>query len=132
MLPGLPVSGVDPALILASTSAAICAVDLEGRVAQVNPAAARLLGLGEDDVIGQPIHDLVHGSRPGGSTYPRDECPVHVAMRDGNTHRVSDETFWREDGSGFPVAYTMMPMLVDERVAGAVLTFADITERRGV
>jgi len=123
-------AGVDPALILASTGAAICAIDLEGRVAQVKPAAAGRLGMVEDEVIGQRLHHLVHGSRPGGSTYAPDECPLQVAMRDGNTHRVSDETFWRQDGSGFPVEYMSTPMLVDKRVVGAVLTFADITERR--
>jgi PAS domain-containing protein len=75
-------AGVDPALILASTGAAICAVDLEDRVVQINPAAAGLLRLPEDEVIGQRLHQLVHGSRPGATTHCPHECPLDVPMRD--------------------------------------------------
>ena len=43
------------------------------------------------------------------------------------------EVFWRKDATSFPVEYTSTP-IHDERgeLAGAVVTFNDITQRRTV
>jgi transcriptional regulator with GAF, ATPase, and Fis domain len=38
--------------------------------------------------------------------------------------------FWRRDGSSFPVEFTSTPVISDGRIAGAVVVFRDITERR--
>jgi PAS domain S-box-containing protein len=42
---------------------------------------------------------------------------------------VTNEVFWRRDGSSFPVEYRSSPVLEGGRIIGAVLTFADISER---
>ena len=41
-----------------------------------------------------------------------------------------DEVFWRKDGASFPVAYSSTPILEEGKIAGVVLTFRDITERK--
>ncbi|MBF0506812.1 MAG: PAS domain S-box protein, partial [Nitrospirae bacterium] len=38
--------------------------------------------------------------------------------------------FWRKDGTSFPVAYTSTPIIEQGEVAGAVVTFLDITARK--
>ena len=38
-----------------------------------------------------------------------------------------EELFWRKDGTSFPVAYRCTPMLEDDRLIGAVVTFSDST-----
>jgi signal transduction histidine kinase len=43
---------------------------------------------------------------------------------------VTDEVFWRKDGTSFPVEYSSTPIYEQERLTGAVVTFEDITERR--
>ena len=40
------------------------------------------------------------------------------------------EVYWRKDGSSCPVEYWSYPLVTDGEVAGAVVTFVDISERR--
>jgi signal transduction histidine kinase len=39
--------------------------------------------------------------------------------------------FWRRDGTAFPVEYSSHPIVAGGQVLGAVVTFVDITERKG-
>ena len=89
-----------------------------------------MLGWGAEELIGQPMHALLHHSKPDGSDYPGEECPIYAAFKDGKVHRVDDEVFWRKNGSSFPVEYTSTPILEDRKLTGAVVVFLDITERK--
>ena len=117
-------------LILNTAAEGIYGLDTEGRTTFANPAAARMVGRSREELIGQSQHDLIHHSRPDGSPYPAKDCPIYAAYRDGTVHHVDDEVFWRKDGSSFPVEYTSAPIREDGRIAGAVVTFRDISERR--
>jgi two-component sensor histidine kinase len=55
---------------------------------------------------------------------------INATFLDGAVHRSSTEVFWRKDGTSFPVEYASTPIYEKGRVAGAVVTFADITERK--
>jgi diguanylate cyclase (GGDEF)-like protein/PAS domain S-box-containing protein len=117
-------------LILDSAGEGIYGLDREGRTTFVNPAAAKLTGYDPEDLIGKSQHEVVHHSHPNGTPYPEEECPIYTALRDGKVHRVDDEVFWRKDGTSFPVEYASTPIMEDGEVAGAVVTFTDITERK--
>jgi hypothetical protein len=47
---------------------------------------------------------------------------------DGEVHIVTDEVFWRKDGSSFPVEYISTPILERDQLVGAVVTFLNITQ----
>ena len=96
----------------------------------VNPAAARMLGWQADALIGQPMHALLHHTRPDGTYFPKEECSIYAAFKDGTVHHVDDEVFWRKDGSSLPVAYTSTPIRENGKLAGAVVVFRDITEQK--
>jgi PAS domain S-box-containing protein len=117
-------------LILDSAGEGIFGLDQEGVITFINPAAAHMLGWTVAELVGRAGHPMIHHTRPDGSAYPPEECPIHAAIRDGSTKRVDHEVFWRKDGSHFPVEYTSTPILEDGRLAGAVVTFADITARK--
>jgi PAS domain S-box-containing protein len=117
-------------LILDSAGEGIFGVDLEGKVAFINPAANRMLGYGPDELIGQAVHDKIHHSHGDGTGYPKEECPMYRTYVDGTDHHVNDEVLWHKDGTPFPVEYTSMPVKKDGRVVGAVVTFMDIAERK--
>ena len=117
-------------LTLDSAGDGIIGVDSEGRATFVNNAAERMLGFGEGELIGNPIHDLIHHSRSDGSPYPAVECPMRAAFSDGEVHRVDEEMLWRKDGTGFQAEYIANPIRKDGRVIGAVIAFEDITERK--
>ena len=117
-------------LILDSAGEGICGVDREGRIIFINPAGAAMLGYQADELHGLPLHQTVHCRKPEGSAFPLEKCPMHAAIEDGVSHQGSDEMLWRKDGSGFYADYTVIPMRDDGQIAGAVVTFRDITERK--
>jgi PAS domain S-box-containing protein len=117
-------------LILNSAGEGIYGLDLEGNTTFANPAAVEMLGYTEAELLGKPQHALIHHSKPDGSPYPREDCPIYAAFMDGREHRESEEVFWRKDGTSFPVEYASMPIREDGKLVGAVVTFKDITERK--
>ncbi|MEE9617442.1 MAG: PAS domain S-box protein [Anaerolineae bacterium] len=116
-------------LILSSAGEGIYGLDSQGNTTFVNPAAARMLGWEAEELIGQPHHDIVHHSRPDGTPYAAEECSIYTAIRDGTVHHITDEVFWRKDGTSFPVEYVSTPIQERGELVGAVVTFKDITER---
>ncbi|MGD9045923.1 MAG: PAS domain-containing protein, partial [Desulfobacterales bacterium] len=117
-------------LLLESVGEGIFGVDLDGRLAFINPAANRMLGYGPEELIGDEVHKKIHHSHADGSVYLKDDCPMYLTYADGAEHQIADEVLWRKDGSSFPVEYTSMPIKKDGQVVGAVVTFMDITERK--
>ena len=117
-------------LILDSTGEGIYDLDREGRTTFVNRMAASLTGYEPEELIGRFQHDLVHHSCPDGTPYPREECLIHATLADAEVRQVDDEVFWRKGGTSFPVEYTSTPILEDGEIAGAVVTFTDVTERK--
>jgi len=114
--------------VLDSVGDGLCQIDLHGNITFVNPRGAELLGYSPQEMQGQHAHSLFHHTRADGSHYPASECSGHMALKLGSAFSVSDEVFWRKDGSSFAVHYTSAPMKVGEVVQGEVLTFRDISE----
>jgi PAS domain S-box-containing protein len=117
-------------LILRAAGEGIYGLDLEGRASFVNPAAAAMTGHSVDELIGQVMHDAVHHSHADGSDYPRSECPIYAAFKDGLVRNVVDDVFWRKDGTCFPVEYTSTPIIVCGKLVGSVVVFRDVTHRK--
>ena len=115
-------------LILTSAGEGIYGLDHEGKGTFVNPAAIAMTGWKEEDVIGQPVHEKHHHSKADGEYYPKEECPIYAALKDGEIHRITDEVFWRQDGSSFPVHYTSTPIWENGIIVGAVVVFQDVSE----
>jgi len=120
------------AAILDALGEGVCAVDGDGRVALLNPAARRLLGVSEGQGIGVPVDTVIR--RFGADGAPVVECdPVANALRDGRSARVFDEYVERASGERFPVEYDVAPLRdATATVAGAVVTFVDAGPRREV
>lgn len=115
-------------IILESLAEGVYGLDAQGRTTFVNGAAIRMLGYDTaQELVGRPMHVTVHHSHVDGSPYPRDRCPVCAAVSDGASRQVSDEVFWRRDGSSFAVEYTVMPLRSGPGMEGAVVTFRDVT-----
>lgn len=117
-------------MILDAAGEGIYGVDLDGLCTFINPAAEKLLGWQGGELIGKQQHDILHHTKPDGSHYPRTECPVYEAFKDGKVRTVDDEVFWRRDGSSIPVEYTSTPIFENDETTGAVVIFRDVSERR--
>ena len=116
-------------LILTQAGEGIYGIDRRGLATFVNPRAAAMLGYSVEDLIGRPMHALLHHTRIDGTPYPDDACPIYAALHDGEIHRVTHEVFWKRDGTSFPVEYVSSPLWEDDTVAGAVVVFHDTTKQ---
>ena len=118
-------------IILNSIGDGVHWLDAGGRIKYENPAAAKMLGYEIEELLGRPAHATMHHTRPDGSAYPQAECPIYATLRDRVTHRVTNEVFWRKDGTSFDVEYSCTPVYErDGRSGGTVVIFADTTERK--
>jgi PAS domain S-box-containing protein len=117
-------------LLLESTALAIYGADLNGNCIFCNPACARVLGFQEPrELLGRHMHRLMHHHRADGTDYPVEDCRIYQAFLDGNGTHVTDEVYWRADGTPFPVEYWSYPVRRDGQLVGCVVSFMDITER---
>jgi PAS domain S-box-containing protein len=117
-------------LILKSAGEGIYGVDLNGNTTFINPSATKMIGWEAWEIVSKRLHDFIHHSRPDGTPYPREECPIYAAFNDGKVHQITDEVFWKKDGTCFPVEYTSTPIVENNKLAGAVVVFRDVTERK--
>ncbi|HEX8243649.1 MAG TPA: CHASE3 domain-containing protein, partial [Longimicrobium sp.] len=112
-------------LILNAAAEGIYGLDAHGYTTFANPAAAAMLGYAADDLPGRPYEATLMPVDSG-------EDPVRAALVTGEPRTVKDATFRRADGRRFPVEFTCTPILEEDRIAGVVVTFRDVTERREV
>ena len=117
-------------LLLDSTGEGIYGMDLEGRCTFINRTGADLIGCEREQVLGRNMHQLMHSRRADGSDYPVEECPIFQAFRNGESGESEAEVLWRQDGSCFDAELAIYPLRDGPTLAGAVVTFQDITEKK--
>jgi two-component system, OmpR family, sensor histidine kinase VicK len=146
-------------MILFSAGEGICGLNKQGKVTFVNPAAVRMAGCESKELIDKPLFETINRSqneRPGAieplspatninsgselttnsaaatGNRPLVSSQILDTLADGEARRVTDEMFWRRDGSSFPVEYVVAPMRERGEIIGAVVTFKDITDRLAI
>lgn len=117
-------------VVLNSAGEGIYGVDREGRLTFVNPAAAKMFGWEAQALIGQSLHALVYQTDPSGRPIIEHPCPIVETITGGELREHVDSTFWRKDGTGFPVEYVSTPIQERGEIVGAVVVFKDTTERK--
>jgi PAS domain S-box-containing protein len=117
---------------VAASAEALYVVDPQGRIRFLNPAALRILGYEDErQLLGRPSHDTIHYLRHDGSPFPAAECPLLRPRLNGETVRIEDDWFVRQDGSLVAVSYSSAPVaLPDGR--GAVVSFREAGPQRPV
>ncbi len=118
-------------LLLDSTAGGYYAVDREGNTTLCNEAFLRMLGFArEGDAVGCKLHDVIHHTHPDGTHYDVEVCPIYNCAKNGTPAHVSDEFFYRLDGTPIAVEYWVRPIMMDGVHQGAICTFLDVTERK--
>lgn len=117
-------------LILNAAGEGIYGVNTKGQATFVNRAAQELLGWSSEDLLGKSIHDIIHHHHLDGSIYHTHDCPIYQAFRFEKVNRIENEVFWRKDGRPIQVEYVSTPIYDRKVLAGAVIIFRDVTERK--
>ncbi|HEY9019215.1 sigma 54-interacting transcriptional regulator [Seohaeicola sp. SP36] len=117
-------------LILNAAGEGIYGVNADGKTTFLNRAAQEMLGWTAEDLLGHDIHSVIHHHHLNGETYHSHDCPIYQSFRFEQVARIEDEVFWRKDGKPIRVEYVSTPIYDQKVLAGAVVIFRDITERK--
>jgi PAS domain S-box-containing protein len=109
---------------------ALYLLDDQGRTTYMNPAAERMFGWSRQEAEGRVLHELLHHTRPDGTPFPMEDCPLGAVMRTGQSALDHVDTFIHKDGRHVPVACSNAAVVTDGHIAGAVLVVHDLTEQR--
>jgi hydrogenase-4 transcriptional activator len=117
-------------LILEAAGEGIYGINAEGKATFVNRAAQEMLGWNAEDLIGRDLHQIIHHHHLNGEHFRAQDCPIYASFRRDKTVRVDDDAFWRKDGKPIMVEYVSTPIYDHDVLAGAVVIFRDVTERK--
>jgi PAS domain S-box-containing protein len=115
---------------LASIGDAVIATDTDGRVTFLNRVAEALTGWASADAAGQPLEAVFR--IVGEDTRRPAENPARRALREGRVVGLANHTLLvARDGTEHPIDDSGAPIRDEAgRVAGTVLVFRDIAERK--
>ncbi|MBE9640219.1 sigma 54-interacting transcriptional regulator [Salipiger mangrovisoli] len=117
-------------LILDAAGEGIYGINADGQTTFVNRAAQEMLGWSAEDLLGHDTHAIIHHRHLNGDHYDHRDCPIYHSFRNERVSRVEDEVFWRKDGRPLQVEYVSTPIYDGQVLAGAVVIFRDISERK--
>jgi len=114
-------------LLLQTTDQGIFGVDHQGHCTFINRAAAKMLGVTPDDLLGHGFHDYVH---PEGDELCNDRCVLVRALSQGLSTRLAEQAFRRKDGTVLAIECSAFPLTDSNHRTEFVFTFMDLTERK--
>jgi len=118
--------------VVASLDEGVMVMGPTGLIAAANPAACRIVGVDEADLLGVPCHTLVLFTESG-RRLPEDEMPSVQTRRTGIAHNGLVVRLRRPDGRDVWVSLTSRLLNPDDPSAMAVVTsFTDITATRAI
>ncbi|MCU4972829.1 PAS domain S-box protein [Halobacteria archaeon AArc-m2/3/4] len=117
--------------IVETTPVGIVTLGADGSFGRVNDRAEAIVGYTADDFEGiEQALEALESVTPAGEPYPADEHPVHRVFVEGETVHDVEAGITRSDGQRVWLSVSGTPLRVDGRDAGAVITFADVTDQR--
>jgi PAS domain S-box-containing protein len=119
-------------LILESAGEGIIGIDTRQHVTFVNAAAERMLGYRTGELVGRELMSTIRPAKADGTPIAFEDTPMFAALEQIASRSIADGLFFRKDASSIPVQYTGAPIRTDNGVAGAVITFQDITQRQEI
>jgi len=115
--------------LLEALGEGVYGLDRNGLCTFINPAGLAMLGYRAEELVGQPLHQIIHHSHADGRPFPHTDCPVYKTSQDGQRRNLERDCLWRKDGSSFPAATSVTPLITEGQLRGAVVAFRDISER---
>ncbi len=117
-------------LILESVGEGIIGLDDEGRLTFANTRAAELTGYRQSEMLGWPVHKILHTCTDTPENHIADTCPLQQSISNGISRRTDNDVFLRKNCEAFPVEYISNPIIEDGKMKGGVVSFFDITARK--
>ena len=131
---------VEDEALLASIGEGVVAIDREGKVTFINRAAEQMLYLKSEEAVGRSYGEILKMETEKGEAVAKEKDPLNLALSSGKKviTAVAEGTadiiyfYVRKDGTKFPSAITVAPVILNGKTIGAVDVFRDITVERQI
>jgi PAS domain S-box-containing protein len=122
-------SKTEQSILLENLAEGVFSVDNSGICIFINQQALDILGYEHHELIGKPMHDLIHSHKIDGTIHYQEECSLYKALQTG-VASDGEDWFIKKGNVGFPVYFSVAPIYFENVRNGAVTIFLDITERK--
>ncbi len=116
-------------IILESLSEGVCRLDSDGVILYANTSAKRMFKRNDSEVKGKFYSNIFFSKTQALFNEELSFCPIQFVLESGEMSHVSSEVFFNKEGEEFNVEYVCVPLVENDEVIGAVLSFQDISER---
>ncbi|MBL4868438.1 MAG: EAL domain-containing protein [Pseudomonadales bacterium] len=117
-------------LLMESAGQGLIGINDDYKITFVNAMACTLLTTEKLALIGQSIKPFVFGDNNNNNDDSWEESPIYTAIHESHNVHIDDAIFWNGQQGKLPVDYTLGTIQRQGTLAGAVLLFQDITERK--
>ncbi|CAM3451843.1 response regulator [Parendozoicomonas haliclonae] len=104
-------------------------VDINGVIVFANPAACRISGRTEEELVGKLLYDHVLIDEDG-TQVPLKKALLEPTLKYGLSQTRDDWSGCRKDSVIVPIDISCTPILVEGEITGAVIVFRDISEKK--
>lgn len=121
--------------LLSSIGDGVIATDINANVIFINKAAGDMLGWKLEEVLGKRIYDILQMVDDKGKQIKEKERPFHIALEEKKKFLVpiqSPHYYIKKNGDKFPVSVIVSPVLIGDKLIGAIDVFHDITHEAAV
>lgn len=117
--------------MLASIGEGVIAIDNDRKVLLINKIAENILGWKKQNILGKII-DSLPLEDSNGQIIPLEKRPTYIALKNNKTITTPTGSdaylFIRPDSIKVPITMTVAPILMENKMTGAVIVFHDVTK----
>jgi PAS domain S-box-containing protein len=115
--------------ILTSIGEGMIATDEKGKTIIINSSAEVLLGYTTNQMANKHLVNFLKMTDKNGKPIKRENRPIKIVLETGKPFINSKDYYYlRKNGTQMPVALTVTPFFLDEKLAGVIEVFRDITK----
>jgi PAS domain S-box-containing protein len=121
--------------ILASIGEGVIVTDEEGKVTVMNRTAEELLGYKSTEFLGKKLSKALNLYDRNDAVVPFPERPLQTTLTTGKSSSPTAATTYlyaRKDGTKFPVAIMVTPVIFNKEIVGTIEVFRDITREQAI
>jgi PAS domain S-box-containing protein len=117
--------------ILASIGDGMIATDPQGKIIKANKQAEVMLGVKAADMLGKTFSVVMAHEDEDGNAVPPEQSPIPLSLARGKKV-LAIAYFVRKDGTRFPAAITVSPIVRENKIMGAIEIFRDISKEKEI
>lgn len=119
--------------ILTSIADGVIVIDTSGNILMINRTAEKLLGYTKKESIGESWHKILCVEDEKGYAISPKDNPIQAVLLKSKKSKLINKVYYvRKDKTKFPVVGTVSPVILQEKIIGAINIFRDITSEKEI